>query len=166
MILCVVTPGILEAARNFGGNYRLHLRRAGQARNQKAANIYRSACRLLLLVYPSTLKIEAICSSETTDFQPGILCYSYLPSRNSHSLRNPNVPYSISESPPLNHIFSHTNRIIQFLLWRIDLLLSGQSVNSGRSYVTPATYTPNNRTTVLCNPFLSNYSVKTFPRNR
>jgi NAD-dependent dihydropyrimidine dehydrogenase PreA subunit len=38
-----------------------------------------------------------------------------------------------------------------------DPLLSGDSVHSGRCYITPTTYMhTTNRTTGLCNPFLSN----------
>jgi hypothetical protein len=47
-----------------------------------------------------------------------------------------------------------------------DPLLGCDSAKSGRCYVTPATYTCNNRTTGLCNPFLSNGSVNTCSRKR
>jgi hypothetical protein len=48
------------------------------------------------------------------------------------------------------------------MLWRIDPLLSDESVNSGRCYVTPRNiHARNNRTMVLRNPFLSNGSVNT-----
>jgi hypothetical protein len=48
------------------------------------------------------------------------------------------------------------------LLWRIDPLLSDNSVNSSRCYVKPATYKHATREQRgFCNPFLSNGSVNT-----
>jgi hypothetical protein len=59
---------------------------------------------------------------------------------------------------PLNSV----SRTI-LILWRTDPLLSDDSVNSGCGYIAPATYT---HATELCNRFLSNGSVNTFPRKR
>jgi hypothetical protein len=55
-----------------------------------------------------------------------------------------------------------TNVAERYILQRIDPLLSGDSMNNGRCYVTRL----NNRTTGLCNSFLSNGSVNTFSRKQ
>jgi hypothetical protein len=69
-----ITPCILlKVIRRFGGTYRLYLqgRTISRARNQRESRWQAErASRLRCSAYSSTLKMEAICSSETSiDFQ-------------------------------------------------------------------------------------------------
>jgi hypothetical protein len=75
IIFWVVTPcSLLRCNRRSGGTYRLHLqgRRKFQQvpASKQVASLVQGACHLLtgwfLLKFSSTLKMEAICSSETS----------------------------------------------------------------------------------------------------
>jgi hypothetical protein len=74
-----ITPcSPLKVNRRFGGTCRLHLQgpRINHARNQHEAGSKQVSC----LTYSSTLKMEAICSSETlVDFQR--TTWRYIPDR-------------------------------------------------------------------------------------
>jgi hypothetical protein len=66
---CVVTPCItVEAHRCFGGTYcpHLHCRRVSQASNHAEADMNQSLGLVTCLAYSSTLKMEAVCCSETS----------------------------------------------------------------------------------------------------
>jgi hypothetical protein len=62
----------LKVSRHFEGTYRLHLqgRKISRARNQHESTFSPAFTLISCSAYSSTLKIEAICSSETSfDFQ-------------------------------------------------------------------------------------------------
>jgi hypothetical protein len=61
-----VTPcSLLRCNRRFGGTYRLHLQ--GRRKNfQQEPACHLLTCWFLLKMFSSTLKMEAICSSETS----------------------------------------------------------------------------------------------------
>jgi hypothetical protein len=65
-----MTPcNLLICTRRFGGTYRLHIQggRIVQEPSEQAGGILLATCLLAgLLNYSSTLKMEAICSSETS----------------------------------------------------------------------------------------------------
>jgi hypothetical protein len=71
-----ITPcSPLKVNRLLGGSYRLHLqgRRISRARNQRESCSSPAFTPVSFLAYSSTLKMEAICSSETSvDFKPEV----------------------------------------------------------------------------------------------
>jgi hypothetical protein len=86
-IFCDITPcSPLKVNRRFGGTYRLNLqgRRMSRARNQRESRYKAGAFTLVSCsTYYSTLKMEAIRSSETSvDFQRTTL--RYIPEDGTH----------------------------------------------------------------------------------
>jgi hypothetical protein len=81
-----ITPCSPLSVNRFGGIYRLHLpcRRIRRARLQSESSWKAELCFTLVScsAYSSTLKIEAICSSETVDTQRTTRCY--IPEDSTH----------------------------------------------------------------------------------